>query len=230
MFYIFFKEVILIMKSSNFLYVFIALVIFSAALKAQTVKITPIQPNGTLAAGSVKNPELREELLKRLAADQKIRMELNQKYQGSLPPEALKTITKLDQENTAWIKQTMEKHGWLGTGKVGMDGAQAAFILVQHAASDKEFQSQALELLEKAVNDGEAFPVQLAFLTDRVRIAQGKPQLYGTQTRVTKEGKFEVPPIEDEANVDKRREGVGLEPLADYIQKMGQRHDSSRKQ
>ena len=89
---------------------------------------------------------------------------------------------------------------------------------------------QALKLLEKAVNDGEAMPVHLTFLTDQVRLAQGKPQLYGTQTRVTKERKFEVPPIEDEANADKRRASVGLEPLADYIQKMRQMYDKSSNQ
>jgi len=215
------------MKSSIFLYLSIGIFLFTSAASAQTIKITPIQPNGNPATGTVKKPELREELLKRLAADQKIRMELNQKYKGSLPPEELEAMTKLDKENTAWIKQKMSKHGWLGTSLVGMDGAQAAFILVQHAVHDAEFQKQALELLHKAVADGEAFPVHLAFLTDRVRLAQGKPQVYGTQTRVTKEGKFEVPPIEDEANVDKRRADVGLEPIADYIQKMRQRYDKS---
>lgn len=217
------------MKSSKFLFLILAAVLFCAgeSVFTQTIKITPVQPNGALPSGAVKNPELREDLLKRLAADQKMRMELGQKYAGNIPPEAVETLTKLDRENTAWIRKQISEHGWLGASKVGFDGAQAAFILVQHAAHDQEFQKQSLELLEKAVKDGEALPVHLAFLTDRVRLAQGKPQIYGTQTRVTKEGKFEVPPIEDEANVDKRRAEVGLEPLADYIEKMRQRYDKS---
>lgn len=201
------------------------LVVAGESAFAQTVRVTPTQPKGVLASDTVRNPQLREELLKRLAADQKMRMEINQKYKGGPPPEILETLTKLDEENAAWIKQTMQKHGWLGAGLVGIDGAQASFILVQHAVDDQEFQKQALELLEKAVRDGEAFPVQLAFLTDRVRLAQGRPQVYGTQTRVTKDGKFEVPPIEDETNVDRRRAEVGLEPLADYVQRMRQRYD-----
>ena len=215
------------MKSSRLLFLFLSVFIVCAGETsfAQTIKITPVEPSGTLPSGAVKYPELREELLKRLAADQKIRLEMNQKSKSNSSPEALKTLTDLDAENTAWIKRTMEKYGWLGSRLVGIDGAQAAFILVQHAAGDGEFQKPALELLEKAVASGEAMPVQMAILTDRVRLAQNKPQLYGTQTYVIKEGKFEVPPIEDEANVNKRRASVGLEPLADYINRMRQRYE-----
>ena len=59
-----------------------------------------------------------------------------------------------------------------------------------------------------------------ALLLDRVLVAEGKPQVYGTQAKAFEHWKGEEPvlePIEDEANVDKRRAEVGLPPLSVYI-------------
>lgn len=121
----------------------------------------------------------------------------------------------------------MKQYGWLGSSLVGFDGAMAAFLLVQHT-QESEFRKSSLELLQKAVKEGGARDDQLALLTDRFLISEGKPQRYGTQTRITKDGKFEVPPIEDEANVDKRRAEVGLGPLAEYIERMRQAYSKPK--
>jgi hypothetical protein len=130
-------------------------------------------------------------------------------------------MLKIDRENTAWIKPLMNQHGWLGNSLVGTDGAAAAFLLVQHT-QDAEFRKISLKLLQKAFKDGEARGDQLALLTDRVLMSEGKPQIYGTQTKTTKEGKLEVWTIEDEANVDKRRAEVGLGPHAEYVERLRQ--------
>lgn len=55
-------------------------------------------------------------------------------------------------------------------------------------------------------------------LEDRVRVADGKPQLYGTQL-ANNPLRFE--PIEDEAHVDARRSSVGLPPMAEYARMFG---------
>jgi hypothetical protein len=47
-------------------------------------------------------------------------------------------------------------------------------------------------------------------------LAEGKKQLYGTQF-VPVDGRLQPRPLEDEANVDRRRVAVGLPPLAEYI-------------
>lgn len=60
---------------------------------------------------------------------------------------------------------------------------------------------------------------QVALLTDRVLIAQGKKQIYGTQVDVS-EGKVVFSPIEDETNVDKRREKMKMPPLDLYLKIM----------
>ena len=53
----------------------------------------------------------------------------------------------------------------------------------------------------------------LATSVDRVRVSEGKPQVYGTQFHEV-DGVWVPQPIEDEANVDARRKNVGLPPLA----------------
>ena len=98
----------------------------------------------------------------------------------------------------------LDRHGW-----------QKA-KLVQHADHDRPFQKQCLEMLKEAVKKGEATGEQFDYLTDRVRLGEKKKQLYGTQIELV-EGKFRPFPIEDETDVDKRRQEVGLSSLANYL-------------
>jgi hypothetical protein len=68
----------------------------------------------------------------------------------------------------------------------------------------------------------------LADLTDRVLLAEGKKQVYGTQFTLVN-GKCKPRPLKDEANVDKRRKEVGLEPLADYFNQAESFNGGSKK-
>src|SRR5215475_3850127 len=124
-------------------------------------------------------------------------------------------LSGVDVRNTARLKEVIAKHGWPGKSLVGEDGAFAAWLLVQHADADAAFQKQCLELMKPLLEKGEVNKRNYAYLTDRVLVAEKKPQLYGTQFN-SKDGEFIPFPIEDEANVDKRRQAMGLEPLAEY--------------
>ena len=159
---------------------------------------------------SVKEPVLRNELLKRRKEDQRIRFE---------PNPNMSEWRKIDADNTAFMKKVIDKHGWPGKSLVGADGALAAFLLVQHASTDPAFQERCLALIRKAVEQGEARGADMALLTDRVLVHAGKPQRYGSQFH-TVDGQSVPFPIEDEANVDARRKEVGLGPLAEYAKLM----------
>jgi len=52
-----------------------------------------------------------------------------------------------------------------------------------------------------------------------VRVAEGQPQIYGTQNRAV-DGKVVSEEIEDAAQVDNRRAAVGLGPVAEYLASM----------
>ena len=61
----------------------------------------------------------------------------------------------------------------------------------------------------------------MAYLEDRILVYQGKEQIYGSQMRYNKLGKYEFYPIMDEINVDKRRAAVNLELLEDSATDFG---------
>jgi hypothetical protein len=69
------------------------------------------------------------------------------------------------------------------------------------------------------VAKGEVSGTDLAYLTDRVLVADGKKQRYGTQFHRV-DGKLVPQPIEDEAAVDDRRKAVGMGTLAEYRKQM----------
>jgi hypothetical protein len=160
---------------------------------------------------------LRKELLRMVKEDQEARAAIIHERQPDAA--AVQKVQDIDKKNTARMKAIIDKHGWPGHSLVGKDGAHAAWLLVQHADKDRAFQKRCLQLLERAVQAKEATGVDLAYLTDRVRIGEDKKQVYGTQFREV-DGKMEPFPIEDEANVEKRRKEVGLGSLAEYRKRL----------
>jgi hypothetical protein len=163
---------------------------------------------------------LRKELLRRRTEEQRLRFQAIEAGQkGAVPADLTRQLTEVDRANREWLRGVIETTGWPGQAMVGFDGSDAAWLLVQHADPDRAFQKHALRLLKAAVKKNDARPTHLAYLTDRVLTGEGKKQVYGTQF-TTRDGRLEPQPIEDEANVDKRRAEVGLKPLAEYRRQM----------
>jgi hypothetical protein len=177
----------------------------------------------TLAADPTE-PKLRQELLDRVKKDQDARFAMiaanplggKGEADAKKRAETLDQLAKIDTDNRDWLKGVIDKTGWPGEARVGKDGAHAAWLLVQHADADRPFQKRCLDLLEKAVSAKDAAAVDLAYLTDRVLVGEGKKQKYGTQL-LTKDGKLTPQPVEDEAKLDERRKALGLQSMAEYI-------------
>lgn len=166
---------------------------------------------------SVGNPALRRELLERVKQDQAIRNELIGKGVEHPDKSILARMQAIDTSNTKRMAVIVRQYGWPGPELVGRDGTEAAFLLVQHA--DLTFQKEMLPLVEKAYKSGKLSGQSYALLLDRVLVGEGKPQVYGTQAKSIEEWKGREPvlePIQDEANVDKRRAEVGMSSLAEY--------------
>jgi len=109
---------------------------------------------------------------------------------------------------------------WPGRRLVGDDGANAAWILVQEAIEDPGLQRRSLALLEVAVESGDADPQHYALLLDRVLMADGLPQLYGSQFVVGRSGELEPWPFDDLASVEERRARLGLPTFASHAADM----------
>lgn len=161
------------------------------------------------------NLPLQKQLLDMGGEDQKIRNELLKLGWKNAPKELLERLRQIDQSNTDRLKDIIKEHSWLTKHLVGVEGVGAAFLIIQHSP-DTAFKEEMLPYLEQSYlsNDGISGQ-QLALLTDRVFIAQGKAQIYGTQADLS-EGKVVFSPIEDEANVDKRRKKMNMPPLEFY--------------
>ncbi len=166
---------------------------------------------------TITKPKLRQELLKRVAEDQAIRNELIKKGINHPDPTLLKRMNKIDAANTARVKTLIGQHGWPGPELVGQDGTDAFFLIVQHA--DPVFQKEILPLVKNAYRSRIITGQSYALFMDRVLVQDGKPQIYGTAAKGFEQWNGTEPvfePIEDEANVDKRRAEVGLMPLSEY--------------
>jgi hypothetical protein len=171
------------------------------------------------------NDQLRDELFQRIAEEQKLRTEWIDK-EGDAQFTA--HIAEIDAQNTAWLEKVIEQYGLPGNSLVGEDGANAVFLIIQHSPN-LEFQRKCLALMELAVGQGEASALQLAYLTDRIRIREGKYQFYGTQGQCQSDGMIVPFLIEDEQNVDERRKAIGLEPIAEYFAQMNEFYKTNSK-
>lgn len=148
---------------------------------------------------------LRAELLRRVEKDQAARKALD-----------ADAMLAADGENLPWLKGVIAEHGWPGRSLAGDDGAHAAWLLAQHADADPAFQRRCLDLMTAAVEAGEATVRELAYLTDRVLLHEGKQQEYGTQV-AGRGGRWAPRNLRAPDSVNERRAAVGLETIEEYL-------------
>lgn len=172
-----------------------------------------IKQEGLYGYTSSIDKALRNELLQMEDFDQKTRLKMtNIKL---FDEDLWKEIEAMDAKHGQRLKEIVIQYGWPGVSLIGLDGSSAIWLLVQHQDKDVHFQKLCLELLKTAVKTYEASPKSLAFLTDRVKMNEGLPQIYGTQW-VQKEGKFALYSIEDLDHLNERRSKAGLNPIEEY--------------
>ena len=181
---------------------------------------SPIEsPTASHEIAASPNAKLREELLAMMAEDQAVRTGVAPPGDDRTAEELFDAWPQVDADNALRMREIMDEFGWPGWSLVGEDGALAAWVLIQHADHNLDLQKRGLAMMQAAVEADDADPSDLAYLVDRVRVAQGLPQVYGTQLGVDAEGQIAPrTPIEDEANVDARRAAAGLGTLEEYYE------------
>jgi len=168
------------------------------------------------------NKPLRRELEAIFKSDQNERMMMDsvQKRFGWDSKEMKELWTRqneVDSLNLTRIKEIIKEYGYPGKSLAG-DQSSTAWLVIQHA--DLKTQEEYLPVLQDAADKGELSKSSFALLVDRVRMRKGEKQLYGSQIQMNN-GKYEIYPIEDEPNVNRRRAEVGLGPLEDYVKHWG---------
>ncbi len=172
-----------------------SLLFLLSILLLSACKTVSVQPDETL----------RQELLVLVKADQAV--------MGKSAAE----INVVLGNQVARLKLIIKKHGWPSISLVGKDGAQAAWLMAQHADFDVPFQRSVLSMMEKLAEDKDVNLDNLAYLRDRVAINEGNLQIYGTQGACN--GKtYEPFPLRDGKSVDLQRSKMEMNPLQSYVE------------
>ena len=164
--------------------------------------------------GAPTMPALRAELLAMMGTDQAVRGPMMSGDGHALSTKELHRMWAVDRHNLNRFKIIFRRLGMPTITQVGQDGAEAAFLIVQHA-SDQVFQARALQSMQRRIEEHEAAPPHYALLLDRVLMFQGKPQRYGSQFK-TVDGRNVLEPVEDSMHLDELRDAMFLPPIEAY--------------
>lgn len=182
-----------------------------------------IPPDPAKACTDAKDVQLCTQLLAIRDRDQLVR----RKWLANREDKAVAAeVESVDQENLVVIEKIIAKHGYPGKSLVGEKAAGAAWTVIQHA--DLATQKKYLDVMTRAVDAGDLSGALLATTVDRILVAEGKPQTYGTQFHEVN-GEMVPFPIEDEAHVDERRAKVGMQTLAEYTAQLRQVYAQQKK-
>ena len=168
------------------------------------------------------NEPLRRELLEMARLDRVTRAELaasGDLFGAGYEPR----MARVHARNAQRLRRVIESVGWPGAELVGRDGAEAAWLVLQHAIAEPDLLRRALPLLEAAAREGRADPAHAAMLDDRIRFFEGRPQRYGTQLDWGAEGSLSPGEVEDPQRLAERRLAVGLPPLEEQMEKVRSR-------
>lgn len=143
-------------------------------------------------------------------------------------PPIVQELVASVRHHTSRLREIVATRGWPGRSLVGEAGADAAWLLLQHAGSGvrsigipehHEFQEACLPLLQTGVRRGDVHPRQLANIVDNIRWIRGEPPVYAALSYdySVEKGKpvFRCPV--SVGAIDGARAEIGLPPLADDV-------------
>lgn len=166
---------------------------------------------------SESRSELGDALLALRHRDLAVREELES--DGSLFEGYHPRMEAVHRENAAHLRRMIEQVGWPNEDLAGLDGAEAAWLIAQHAIGEPDFMRRARDLVGIEAAAGKVPPWQFAYLDDRVRVSEGKAQRFGTQIELTPEGPV-LCEVEDPEGLEQRRRDLGLPPVAQRLRSM----------
>ena len=124
-------------------------------------------------------PNIARSLIKLQKKDLALRDQLIERgeLEGGYHPQ----MAALHRENVHELERIMASIGYPTEDKVGQAGSAAAWLVIQHAIGCPEFMKDAARQLTLAVEQGQASPIHLAYLIDRIAVFQDQPQRYESE-------------------------------------------------
>lgn len=129
-------------------------------------------------------------------------------------------LAEITTDNTQYIRQLLPKVGWIDVRRFGYSTSKAAFLLVQHSW-DGPLMAAVLPALQEDVEAGRMEADAYALLFDRLQLAMGRRQRYGSQVANDSTGALVVLPVESPEKVDVLRASLGMKSLKEYVQIFG---------
>ena len=118
--------------------------------------------------------------------------------------------------NIKKVLRILNTHGWPEQTAIGDQGNLTICNVLQH--SDQDTREQYIPMMRQAVLDKKLEARYLVRAQDRIATDKGELQIYGGQMKYYPETKtFNVWPVYDPINIDKRRAEIGLEPIAGFL-------------
>ena len=161
------------------------------------------------------NKRIAEKIIELKNADLTLRDKLVQS--GQLSEGYNEQMKELHNENAKILNDIIEAFGYPTIDKVGKEANEAAWLVIQHSIGQPQFMKKCAKLLEIAVNESKADSKSLAYLTDRIAVFEGKPQLNGTQFDWDENGVLSPNNFDDLQKVNQRRKSAGLNSLEEQI-------------
>jgi hypothetical protein len=160
----------------------------------------------------VINDELRNELIAMREEDMRVRQELLDA--GELGGAYVPRMEAVHVRNASRLRELIAEHGWPSEDIAGKDGAEAAWLIAQHAVGEPEFQRHVLDLLKASAEQERTPRWHAAYLEDRVAMHEGRPQRYGSQWMDDpRDGRTRPWKLADAKHVNELRASVGLGSL-----------------
>ena len=122
-------------------------------------------------------------------------------------------LVMVETANVVLLGDVIAERGWPRISDVGSYAATKAWQIAYNT-SDLAFQVEALRAMEPLLEAGEVEKRDYAMLFDRVNFFTTGRQRYGTLQRC-EGGRLLPEPVEDEAELDRLREAMGLVPMAE---------------
>jgi len=156
-------------------------------------------------SASPRDPALRDRIVSLYKDDQGVR------EQNGFTLEAMEAT---DRRLAGPLKEILDRHGVPRYETVGVEAAKGFVVMVQHQSA--AFRASVLPQLKANVAAGQADPGSYALVYDRTQRDQQRNQLYGEQLECGPDKTLVRAPLDDAANVNRRRAELGLMRIEFY--------------
>ena len=124
-----------------------------------------------------------------------------------------------DSLNQMWLYKQVKKYGWLGYKEVGIDGENTSWFIAQHCDNNIQLQKYFFKKLIKSFYKGNITNNHLAYLFDRIRVNENKPQFFGTQFNSDSNYNLTPKKLENEKWVNAYRYYASMFTIEEYLEK-----------